>query len=228
MKDIYLYEDCDVLKNKLNIKDPKKLDAAEGSIVSFAIAGIMSNPIKIDSVFAIKTIHEVLFGDIYDWAGQNRKINIYKEEPVLNGLSVSYSNYKNIDKDLKELDKYFKGIKWKALSKGEIIDHIVVLISRLWRIHCFREGNTRSATTFLYLLMKELGMKVDANFIGKHAKYFRNALVLASIDEYSEYEYLRNILSDSVSYKDIESGKYKTIGDYEVENYEYTSHKYKD
>ena len=76
--------------------------------------------------------------------------------------------------------------------------------------------------------MKQIGLKVDVAFIGEHAKYFRSALVLASIDQYSEYEHLTNILMDSVYLKDISSNKYKTIRDYEVDKYEYQKHEYKD
>ena len=76
--------------------------------------------------------------------------------------------------------------------------------------------------------MKQIKLKVNLDFIGKHAKFFRNALVLDSIDQYSEYGHLTNILMDSISTKETESGKYKTIREYEVDKYEYTSHKYKD
>lgn len=228
MKDIYVYPNSNVLINKLNIKLLKELDNAENALVSLNIANLLSNPLKIQSVFEIKTIHKLLFSDLYEWAGENRKINMYKEEPVLNGLSVQYSDYHQIDKELTELDKEFQKVNWKTLSKTEIIDEIVVLISKLWRIHCFREGNTRTVTTFLYLFMKQLSLKLNVDFIGKHAKFFRNALVLASIDQYSEYEHLTNILLDSISLKISNTEKYKTIREYEVEKYEYTGHKYKD
>ena len=228
MKDIYVYEDVRVLINKLGIKDSELLDEKEGAIVSLNIFDLISHPFTIESVFDIKRIHKKLFNDLYDWAGEYRKINMYKDEPVLNGLSVNYSEYKNIDKDLSVLDNYFKSIKWNKISHKEMVDEIVSVISRLWRIHCFREGNTRTVTAFLYLFMRQLNLKVNIDFIGKHAKYFRNALVLASIDQYSECEHLTNILMDSISIKNINSGKYKTIRDYEVDKYEYRQHKYKD
>ena len=228
MKDPYVYENSYVLINKLNIKDSKKLDEAEGAIVSLNMANLLTNPIKIKSVFDIKKIHKTLFNDLYEWAGENRTMNMYKDEPVLNGLSVAYSDYKNIDTHLKRLDLSFKAINWEDLSKKETIEVLVDTISKLWRIHCFREGNTRTVTTFLYLLMKQINLKTNVDFIGKHAKYFRNALVLASIDQYSEYEYLENILMDSISLKVQSTGQYKTIREYEVDKYEYRSHKYKD
>lgn len=228
MNDIYVYPNTHVLINKLNIKTLKELDDAENALVSLNITNLLSNPFKIESVFDIKKIHKHLFSDLYEWAGENRKMNMYKEEPVLNGLSVEYCDYRKIDDELTKLDHDFKSVRWNTLSKKETTETIVRLISRLWRIHCFREGNTRTTTTFLYLYMKQLSLKVNVDFIGKHAKYFRNSLVLASIDQYSEYEYLTNILMDSISLKIPSEGKYKTIREYEVEKYEYREHKYKD
>ena len=76
--------------------------------------------------------------------------------------------------------------------------------------------------------MKQIGFKTNVTFIGEHAKYFRSALVMASIDQYSEYEHLTNILLDSVSSKKAEDGKYQTIREYEVDKYEYRKHEYKD
>lgn len=228
MRDPYVYFDTNVLVNKLNIKTNDELDKAEGTIVSLNIARLLANPIKIKSVTDIKKIHKALFSDLYEWAGENRIMNMYKSEPVLDGLSVVYSDYKNIDKELKALDMMFSNTKWKSLHKKETIEQIVILISKLWRVHCFREGNTRTVTAFLYLFMKQIGFKTNVTFIGEHAKYFRSALVMASIDQYSEYEHLTNILLDSVSSKKAEDGKYQTIREYEVDKYEYRKHEYKD
>lgn len=228
VRDKYLYPNTDVLINKFNIKDSKKLDKVEYTYVSLNITYIIDNPIKINSVFDICIIHKILFKDIYELAGTFRNLNIYKEEPILTGLSVKYSEYKNINRDLNSLDKRFKSTKWNELSHEDTIDEVILIISKLWKIHCFREGNTRAVTTFLYLLMKQINLKVNVLFISNHAKFFRNALVMASIDEYSEFEHLKNILLDSVSMKETNENKYKTIREYEVEKYQYRNHKYKE
>ncbi len=44
-------------------------------------------------------MHKYIFQDMYDWAGQQRKQNIYKEEHVLGGLSIDYSDVFDIQKD---------------------------------------------------------------------------------------------------------------------------------
>lgn len=152
VRDKYLYPNTDVLINKFNIKDSKKLDKVEYTYVSLNITYIIDNPIKINSVFDICIIHKILFKDIYEWAGTFRNLNIYKEEPILTGLSVKYSEYKNINRDLNSLDKRFKSTKWNELSHEDTIDEVILIISKLWKIHCFREGNTRAVTTFVLLI----------------------------------------------------------------------------
>jgi len=228
VNDPYVYKGTSVLKNKLNIKDNKKLKEAEDTFHYLNVMEICQNPFKIKTVFDVKKVHKRLFDKLYDWAGENRTINIYKNEPILHGLSVNYSDYREIDKDLEKIDNYFKSIEWSKLTKSKMIDEIVAVISSIWKIHCFREGNSRTVTMFLYLFMKQNRLKVNLNLIEKHAKYFRNALVLASIGEYSEFEHLRNILLDSISTKDAKTNKYKTIRNYQVDKYKYRNHEYKE
>ena len=97
----------------------------------------------------------------------------------------------------------------------------------------FSNNNEREETVTvffinnLYYLLKKLGFKVNREFIDKHAKYFRNALVLASIGEYSEYNYLEEILKDSISFKIVDDElniKYQTIKGYNLDKYEYNYH----
>ena len=93
MRDLYLYEDCDVLKNLLGIKDSKLLNDAEADYVTYRLKEIAINPLPGEYDYAhLLQMHKYIFQDIYDWAGQQRKLNIYKEEPVLGGLSVDYSD----------------------------------------------------------------------------------------------------------------------------------------
>lgn len=229
MKDPYVYDNTNVLINLANIKDQKELDDYETTLSRIAIVDILNNPIDITSVNDIFLIHERLFKEVYSWAGKVRTINIYKEEPVLSGLSVEYSDCKSINKDLNRIQKDIDSFDWKNKSKKEVLSKIARIISRIWQVHAFREGNTRTICLFLYLLMKKYNLKLNIDFIGEHSKFFRNALVLASIGEYSEYEHLEMILSDAISLKKIVDGdkKYQTIKEYNLEKYEYNYHRLK-
>ena len=226
MKDPYVYEDTNILINLANIKDQKELDNYETTLSRIAIVDILNKPIEINNVNDIFLIHERLFKEVYSWAGKPRTINIYKEESVLSGLSVIYSDYKTINNDLNKIQKSIESINLIKLSKKELIHQIAVIIASIWQVHAFREGNTRTICLYLYFLMKKYDLKLNIDFIGEHSKFFRNALVLASIGEYSEYEHLEMILSDATSLKKIidNEKKYQTIRDYNLEKYEYNYH----
>ena len=117
MRDPYLYKDIDVMKNKLNIKDQEKLESAEAAITVSKLLQITDFENGSFNIEKLKAIHKYIFGDIYEWAGEFRKMNIEKSERVLNGLSVKYSDYRNVEKDAeKVIDKLNSVNNWSNLS----------------------------------------------------------------------------------------------------------------
>ena len=100
--DPYVYPNSQILINKLNIQDEQELINIEAQLL---IAGILDihtimDTLDFNDYMCLKTIHHFLFEDLYSWAGEFRTVNIYKSERVLNGLSVTYSDYSRIDTDL--------------------------------------------------------------------------------------------------------------------------------
>ena len=92
VSDIYLYEDVPVLKNKLDIRDEKTLDLIEAEQSRANMMILYERGFSDFTPTGLRKIHQFLFGDIYDWAGQYRIINIEKRERLLGGRSVWYSN----------------------------------------------------------------------------------------------------------------------------------------
>lgn len=230
MKDPYVYEDSDVLVNKADIRDKNKLDEFENRMSNLALVMLFKSEIKINDAIDIFKIHKKLFENVYEWAGIPRTINIYKSEPILNGLSVEYSLCNLIDKDLSKINQtYFKNNSLGNLNKEDFIHLFTRLIANIWRVHPFREGNTRTISAFAFLLLRQYGHTFNAELIKENAKYFRNALVMASLKEYAEYQYLQKILVDSIGEDNVvtSSDKYKKIKDYNVEDYTYVYHKVK-
>ena len=102
MSDPYLYEDVPVLKNKLDIKNEKTLDRIEAEQSRANMMLLYEQGFQDFSPNGLREIHRCLFGDIYEWAGQYRIINIEKREKLLAGRSVWYSNDDRIEEDLDE------------------------------------------------------------------------------------------------------------------------------
>ena len=87
-------------------------------------------------------MHKYIFQDLYEWAGQQRKMNIYKEEPVLGGLSVDYSDIFDIPKDAENVLSKMRNKRWKDMNSHEASVEFSDSLAHLWKIHPFREGNT--------------------------------------------------------------------------------------
>lgn len=227
MRDPFVYKDTNILVNKLGLKDQESLDQYESVIFQLAFTRLMNEGFIITSVNDVFELHKVLFSEVYDWAGTARTINIQKYEKVLNGLSVNYCDKSSIIKSLNTLDENFRNLNIKA----NFINDLTKFIAKIWQIHPFREGNTRTITVFLYFLLKMYKLELNTELIEKSSKYFRNALVLASIGEYSEYDHLEIILQEAIYGKQIEmnkndmnENKYEKIKDLDLSKYKYNYH----
>lgn len=175
----------------------------EADKVSARIAALLSERAFSFTPHAYLSIHRNLFTGIYSHAGRVRDYNITKKEWVLNGASVLYGSAAELratlDYDLSEEKKF----SYRNLSIDEIIHHLALFISRLWQIHVFGEGNTRTTAVFFIKYLRRLGFNVTNDVFAEHAWYFRNALVRANyndlkkgIHETTEYleVFLRNLL----------------------------------
>ena len=205
MRDIYLYEDSDVLKNLLNIKDKKMLDEAEADYVTFRLKEIAMNPLpgRYDYEHLLQ-MHKYIFQDIYEWAGQQRKLNIYKEEPVLGGLSVDYSDMFDIAKDAEYALKEMRDRPWSEMKLHEAALQFSDSLAKIWKVHPFREGNTRTTITFCCQYADAIGLNLDRKLFEDNAQYVRTALVAYNavfddMGDISKPEYLIKIVEDAIN-----------------------------
>lgn len=204
MRDIYLYEDCNVMKNLLNIRDKKLLDEAEADYVTYRLKEIAKNPLPGNYDYAhLLKMHQYIFQDIYEWAGQQRKLNIYKEEPVLGGLSIDYSDVFDISNDAERALKEMRKNSWNMMNAHEAAVLFSDSLAKLWRVHPFREGNTRTTVTFCCQYADEVGLKPNRKLFEDNAQYVRTALVAYNaifddMGDISKPEYLIKIVEDAI------------------------------
>jgi len=232
MRDPYLYDDVDVLRNLGNIKDAGKLRAAEGDITKYALLAVYAHKFTKFNVATLCEIHRIIFSDIYEWAGEFRTILIAKREPMLGGDTVRYAHPKQIKKELNETVKEITKLK-KGENKRELAFKLVRIAAKLWQTHPFRDGNTRAVISFIVLLAEHLGLEINHALFEMHASYVRNALVWSAQGIYSKFEYLENIFFDAagVEERDTENGldtekDYTKIGEYNIADYKETPHVY--
>ena len=151
--DTYCYPGTTILKNKLDLRDAKKLSAFETEITDQRASEPL--PEGVLDFAHYKAIHHHLFQDVYDWAGRPRSVRISK-----GGNPFCYPEY--IDREMDKLfaglaeRKYLEGLKADAFAK-----EAAHFLAELNAIHPFREGNGRTQLTFLTLLAEQAGHSLD-------------------------------------------------------------------
>ena len=185
----------------VHLSDDERTEEADK--VSSRIAEILSETAFSFSPNEYISIHRKLFQGIYKHAGKIRDYNITKKEWVLDGATVMYGSASELRATLEYDFSQEKDFSYKGLSMDEIIHHLALFVSRLWQIHIFGEGNTRTTAVFFIKYLKALGFSATNDIFAENAWYFRNALVCANytnlqkgIYETTEYleAFLRNLL----------------------------------
>lgn len=166
-----------------NPKEDTEDRTEEADKVAVRIAKILSEKAFSFTPNEYISIHKKLFARVYGHAGKLRDYNITKKEWVLNGATVLYGSASELratlDYDFAEEKKF----SYKNLSMEDIIHHLAIFVSRLWQIHVFGEGNTRTTAVFFIKYLRTLGFDVTNDIFAENAWYFRNALVRANYND---------------------------------------------
>lgn len=158
----------------------------EADTVTGRIATILSENAFTFSVPQYVGIHKRLFVGVFSHAGKIRDYNISKHEWVLDGASVHYGNALEL-RELLEYDlRMEKEYEYSLDGIPEMIPHLAKFVSRLWQIHAFGEGNTRTTAVFFIKYLRSLGFDVTNDIFAKNSWYFRNALVRANYNDYTK------------------------------------------
>jgi len=173
---IYCYENSNVLKNKLNIKDNAILRDLENKIT---FAGLLELQItELQGDFDKKHflgLHKFLFGKLYSFAGEIRKEDIYKGETMFCSWQYVDEQLDNVFKQKIKLEKNLKG------TKEDIVNYLVYLITELNIIHPFREGNGRTIREFIRILAKKYGYETNWQNLEKNE--LLDAMILSVKDD---------------------------------------------
>jgi cell filamentation protein len=149
VEDPYCYPGTTVLKNKIELKTQRELDAFEAEIS----AQRAEEPLPAGKLTYAhyRAIHRHLFQDVYDWAGQIRTVRISK------GSSM-FCYPERIDREMSKLFRALADQKhFQGSSPEEFANKAAHFLAELNAIHPFREGNGRTQLTFLMLLAETAG-----------------------------------------------------------------------
>ncbi len=187
---MYCYPDSDVLINKLNIKEQEKLYVFERKLTMLRLLELIDKPIKGNFDFEhLQSIHRYIFQDIYEWAGEVRKVDIAKEN--------MFCNVKFIDSQAEEIFGKLKSENYLAgLSEEAFVKKLSYFFSEINALHPFREGNGRSQREFIRSLAMKNGYYIS------FADISQEEMIKASQASFlCDYEAMENLFRNCVRQK---------------------------
>ncbi len=174
-----------MLENKLGITDSAELARIEEKISKQKAVEMFENgyleSLEAGTYESLAMIHKYLFDEIYDFAGEIRKVNISK-------VNFRFAPLMYLDAALQSIDK----------MPQSTFDEIVEKYVEMNVAHPFREGNGRSTRIWLDLMLKkEIGYVVDWSKVNKED--YLLAMERSPVKDIEIKFLLKNALIDNVN-----------------------------
>ena len=139
MSDPYVDPGTSVLYNKLGLQTWPELLHAEREVTAAREVELYEHPLAPTyDVDHLRAVHRHLFGDIYDWAGEPRTINMAKEDTV----------FAPVGQIVPSLQRLFGELAGEGhlrrLGRSAFLGAMTHYLGKLNAIHPFREGNGRA------------------------------------------------------------------------------------
>jgi cell filamentation protein len=156
--DPYCWPGTNILRNRLNIRNQSALDEAENGLVN--VRAIAGRPNGRFSLTHYRACHRWLFGDVYDWAGQYRRVRLAKGESV-------FCFPEHIDSQMRALFGELRAGQYLGqIERTAFVTRAAWFWSEINAIHPFREGNGRTQTLFLANMALAGGWYLDLTRLG--------------------------------------------------------------
>jgi cell filamentation protein len=173
-----------ILENKLNITEQVELAKAEEKISKKKAKQLFEsgdmNKVNVGTFEGLAFIHTYLFGEIYDFAGNIRDVNIAKGNFRFAPLMYLEQSLKNID-------------SMPQSNFDEIIEKYVEMNIA----HPFREGNGRATRIWLDLILKkEIRKVIDWNQVDKEE--YLSAMERSPVKDVEIKVLLKSALTDKI------------------------------
>ncbi len=198
------------LRNKFLIEDYSKLREKERERLEKKVVTPELVHFKTIDLNLLREIHKYIFDEFYDWAGEFRIIALFKaEQYFIPTLSIKYSTPDKIQSELKKAICSLNSVRWAKLSKDEVAEKLAKMTAVIWKIHPFRDGNTRAILGSIKVFCIERGIPMNISVFtnlltrptknGKVVGYsVRDMFVGACLEESPEPEYLIRLFRTAI------------------------------
>ncbi len=154
--DPYTDAETGVMYNRFGIKDKGTLQRVESTISYVKSFEFVHTPIRGRfDLNHMKDIHKKLFGDVYEWAGEIRSIDITKGGCLFAYHHQIESYAPKITQKLAK-EQYLRG-----LGAYDFSQRAGYYMGEINALHPFREGNGRTQREFMGQLAREAGYNIN-------------------------------------------------------------------
>lgn len=149
------YEGTACLINKLDIRDEALLSRVESAYTLAKVSYLELHPLhgKFDLAH-YQNIHRFLFSDLYELAGELRRVNLTKR-------GTQFVPADDIERCAQAYFDRASKIKFSALNESDTATEMADLYNTLNIIHPFREGNGRTQRIFFRQWATNVGFDID-------------------------------------------------------------------
>ena len=150
------YPETTVLVNKLGIRSQEALDDLERVVTGIHTVEIVTEQSEEPLSFAFyRNLHKRLFGDLYEWAGELRKVDMSKQ-------GTSFCRAENLEEIGNAIFQWLRKHKeLRGMKRERFVKELADLYHRINMLHPFREGNGRTQRLFFTLLIRRAGYEID-------------------------------------------------------------------
>ncbi|MGM1061602.1 Fic/DOC family protein [Saccharothrix sp. Mg75] len=143
-----------VLLNKLGLTDKRTCDEAEARLSAIRIGELEIRPLPGPYDLAhLRAFHRHVFGDLYPWAGELRRVNIAR--------TVPFAGWQHVERYAGWLfEELRKELYLRGLDRERLLDRFTFYFAEVNALHPFREGNGRAQRAFFAQLALEAGWHV--------------------------------------------------------------------
>jgi len=153
-RDPYLYPELNVMRNRLDIRQAKRLAQAAYEFTALRAATLSLGPL-LRGLPHLCAIHQHLYQDIFDWAGDIREMDIYQGDTRFCHFAYIEKEGNALMQDLEE-EGYLVG-----LEKADFINRLSHYYCEINVLHPFRIGNGIVQRIFFEQLAIHTGYQLD-------------------------------------------------------------------
>lgn len=183
---LYMPIDTSALQNKLNLTSKQDIDDAEAELLFELYKHVFKQPLKTLTFHHVLQWHQQWLGNLYDWAGQLRSVNVSKDEFQF----AAAAQLPRLSKQF-ELDFLKPFGQLREMPKGQIVRFLAESHVELVLIHPFRDGNGRLSRLLLDVMAAEAGgAPLDYGLWVENKEFYFKAIQAGASGDYSHIERL--------------------------------------